>query len=194
MALTDKLTAIADSIRAKTGSTGLMSLDEMPEMIDAMSLEDETTTYILVDENGNEVPAVLTEEEVELTATPNDIRIGTTAVTDTGVTVGEKEIPAYCVTEGARLIPAGDAFSIRIPKGRHRYTKLQVLFCVFNSDLSDSVATDRVAIANSVYSVNSTEVIAAIAANDDTESIELGLSNDANDPYVIRYFTYKEEY
>ena len=33
MALTDKLTAIADAIRAKTGETGTMTLDEMPEKI-----------------------------------------------------------------------------------------------------------------------------------------------------------------
>ena len=33
MALTDKLTAIADAIRTKTGSTELMTLDEMAEII-----------------------------------------------------------------------------------------------------------------------------------------------------------------
>ena len=33
MALTDKLVAIADAIRAKTGETGTMTLDEMPEKI-----------------------------------------------------------------------------------------------------------------------------------------------------------------
>lgn len=33
MALTDKLTAIADAIRAKTGETGTMTLDEMPQKI-----------------------------------------------------------------------------------------------------------------------------------------------------------------
>lgn len=37
MALTDKLTAIADAIRAKTGETGTMTLDEMPEKIAAVS-------------------------------------------------------------------------------------------------------------------------------------------------------------
>ena len=37
MALTDKLTAIADAIRAKTGETGTMTLDEMPEKITAIT-------------------------------------------------------------------------------------------------------------------------------------------------------------
>lgn len=37
MALTDKLTAIADAIRAKDGTTGTMTLDQMPEKIAAIS-------------------------------------------------------------------------------------------------------------------------------------------------------------
>lgn len=38
MALTDKLTAIADAIRAKDGSTALLTLDEMPEAIAAIEV------------------------------------------------------------------------------------------------------------------------------------------------------------
>ena len=37
MALTDKLTAIADAIRAQDGTTGTMTLDQMPEKITALS-------------------------------------------------------------------------------------------------------------------------------------------------------------
>lgn len=37
MALTDKLTAIADAIRAKTGKTATMTLDEMPSEIESIS-------------------------------------------------------------------------------------------------------------------------------------------------------------
>ena len=36
MALTDKLTAIADAIRAKDGTTGVMTLAEMPSKIAAI--------------------------------------------------------------------------------------------------------------------------------------------------------------
>lgn len=195
MALIDKLKAIADSIRAKTGSTGLMSLDEMPEMIEAMSLEDETTTYILVDENGTEIPAVLVDDPVELTAkAATDIRAGTVAITDEGVVTGEKEIPAYYVTEGSRKISIGSNFQIRIPQGRHQYSKLQILLCAFGGTISTSVSTDRVGIGDCIYPVNSTSPIATISVNDETETIELGLTNDSDTPYVIRYFTYKEEY
>ena len=37
MALTDKLVAIADAIRAKGGTTGTMTLDQMPGKITALS-------------------------------------------------------------------------------------------------------------------------------------------------------------
>ena len=40
MALTDKLTAIADAIRAKDGTTGTMTLDQMPEKIAAITTAD----------------------------------------------------------------------------------------------------------------------------------------------------------
>ena len=40
MALTDKLTAIADAIRAKGGTTGTMTLDQMPEKIAAITTAD----------------------------------------------------------------------------------------------------------------------------------------------------------
>lgn len=37
MALTDKLTDIADAIRAKTGESDLLTLDEMPDAIAGIS-------------------------------------------------------------------------------------------------------------------------------------------------------------
>ena len=40
MALTDKLTAIADAIRAKDGTTGTMALDQMPDKITAITTAD----------------------------------------------------------------------------------------------------------------------------------------------------------
>ena len=40
MALTDKLTAIADAIRSKDGTTGTMTLDQMPGKISAITTAD----------------------------------------------------------------------------------------------------------------------------------------------------------
>ena len=44
MALTDKLTAIADAIREKTGSSDTMTLDEMATAVGNITGEGETTT------------------------------------------------------------------------------------------------------------------------------------------------------
>ena len=53
MALTDKLTAIANAIRAKTGGTNTMTLDEMATAITNISVgtgsSDDNKTYIVKD-------------------------------------------------------------------------------------------------------------------------------------------------
>lgn len=46
MALTDKLAAIADAIRAKDGSTGTMTLAEMPNRITAIEMGGGGSTII----------------------------------------------------------------------------------------------------------------------------------------------------
>lgn len=196
MVLIDKIKAIADAIRAKTGTTAPLTLDEMAESIEYLEGDGggPLETFILVDEDGYEMAATLTEEEVELTATPNDIRIGTTAVTDNGVVTGEKEIPAYIVVEGSRLITAGSAFTLKVRDGLYVYTKLQALFCSFNTNITNSVATDKVAINHYVYPVNSTDILATISTDDATESIVFNITNSSGKPYVLRYFTYKEIY
>ena len=56
-------------------------------------------TFLLCDEAGTEVVAVVVGEETLFTATENDIRLGAVAATDKGVTTGEKFIPSYVVTE-----------------------------------------------------------------------------------------------
>lgn len=191
MALIEKIKAIADAIRGRTGSTGLMSLDEMAEMIEGMEVGgEEVNTYILVDENGVEVPAVLVDEKVTLTATANDIRIGTTAVTEEGVVTGEKEIPAYHTSEGYRAVPKGTKFTLPLPN--YNYTKLQAIFCPFNTSMSNSVAAEKVAIENKVYSVRSATAEANVTKDETVGQIDFGITNSSNGVYLIRYFSYKE--
>lgn len=157
-------------------------------------MEDNTQTYILVDEDGNEIPAVLVDEEVVLTATPNDIRIGTTAVTEVGVTTGEKIIPAYNTTKGVRVILPGQSISIPIRDKRslYDYSKLQVLICAFNTNVANSVATEKVAFGDKVYDVMSIEPLSTIIKDPDSQAINLGIENDSGEPCVIRYITCKE--
>lgn len=196
MALIDKIKAIADAIRDRTGETGPLTLDEMAESIEYLEGDGSPMqTLILVDEDGYEMTATLMEEEVQLTATPNDIRIGTTAVTDTGVTTGEKEIPSYNTEEGYKLVPAGSSFSLSLPLlDMYDFTKLQIIICAFSGSVSGSVAADRVVINDGVYVVNSSEPISTVTKNDSNKTIELGITNSGSAIYLMRYITYKEIY
>lgn len=156
----------------------------------------EGQTYLLVDESGKEVLAVLVDEDVNLTATENDIREGTTAVTETGVTTGTKVIPSFHTTEGARVIRPGRAFET-IPLAHlelYDFTKLQAIVCPFEESLDGSVAAEKVAINEGVYPVNSTELIANVIRDADSATINLGILNESDKNYILRYFTYKEIY
>ena len=150
-------------------------------------------SYILETEDGKEIPAVLTEQEVVFTATPNDIREGKVAATGDGVTVGEKVIPSYHTSEFTRYIPVGSKFEIPLPNmDKYDYTKLQVIICRFNSTIMDSVFSEKVAILDKVYDVGSDKELATVTKDKLTKSIDLGITNNSDHPCVIRIFTYKE--
>lgn len=152
-------------------------------------------TYVLVDESGNEVTAVLSDTDLTLDATAHDIREGKTAATAQGVTVGDKYIPAYHTTESAQYIPAGDEMIIsQLAQGdRYDFTKLQAIVCPYNTSFADSVAAEKVVIDGKVYAVGSTDVLATVTIDADTKTISLGITNTGTVPCLIRYFTYKEE-
>lgn len=150
-------------------------------------------SYILETEDGKEIPAVLTEQEVVFDATKNDIRIGKTAATGEGVTVGEKVIPSYHTSEGHRIIKPGKKFDIPLKTlDRYKYTKLQAIICPYNNSLPDSVSAEKVSIDGKVYDVNSTISISIVSTNDSEQSIDLGITNETDIPSVLRFFTYKE--
>lgn len=152
-------------------------------------------TMVLEDENGNRVVAVLVDQEVDFTATANDIRKGMVAATDDGVTVGEKFIPTYLTTEGVEYVHPGTEYSVRLPDNDlYDYTKFQAIICPNNVSLSDSVSCERVVINDNVYNVLSTESIHEIMINSEDKVIEFGIKNTSDIPYLIRYFTYKEVY
>lgn len=152
---------------------------------------DDTETYMLVYEDGTEVPAVFVEDEVTFTATENDIRAGSVAATAKGVVTGTKEIPSYNTSEGVKAVPVGSVFKVYIPN--YDYTKLQAIFCMFNTSLTDSVSADRVVINDNVYPVESIVSEASVSVND-VDGINFGVMNNSTRPYLIRYFSYKEIY
>lgn len=154
--------------------------------------EDDTQAYILVDEDGNEYPAVLVSEETVFDATANDIREGKIAATEDGVTVGTKEIPSYQTLEGYVLIPSGNKFAITRIKNCE-YTKLQVIICSLGTSLSNSVAAEKVSINSKVYDVGSSDALSSVTVDTTNLTIDLGITNESDSPCVMRYFTYKEE-
>lgn len=149
-------------------------------------------TYILEDENGNEVVGVLVSNETVFDATANDIRLGKTAATERGVTLGEKVIPSCYTTEGYKIIPVGGGVQLRT--ATFDYTKLQALICEFNTNLLNSVATEKVAINNNVYKVQSVDSLSVIIKDEVENSINFGIINDSDKPQILRYFYYKEIY
>lgn len=190
--LKTKLTSIANSIREKTGTSDLLTLEEMKAGVDFMPSSADDNTFILVDENGNEIPAVLTKNEVDLTATTNDIREGVVAVTDDGVVTGEKEIPSYHTDEGYRIIRNGSSFFF--PHTDYDYTKLQIIICSYNTTLENSVAASKVVLYDGVYNVGSTELVSTVIKDHENGWVDLGITNKSGGTCILRYFMYKEIY
>lgn len=158
-------------------------------------VNDDDNVYILKDDYGNELVGVLSDVKPVLDATPNDIRIGVTAVTEEGITVGEKVIPGYHTTEGVKIVRPGKKFEVYLPESdQYDYTLLQCLICDFKTSFDDSVATNKVVIGDNVYEVQSTESISVVVRNHDTQSIDLGINNETNTPQLLRFFTCKEVY
>ena len=183
------LTGMANAIRKVTGSVRSYTPEEM---IDAVTTILDSATYILVDENGNEIPAVFVENKTIFDATANDIRIGKVAANQNGVVEGTKEIPVYVTHEGIKLVTAGSKFVI--PIADYDYTKLQAIICPFNTSTNNSVCAEKVVIEDNVYNVLSYEVLTKVIKDNTTGMIDFCITNDTSGLYIIRYFTYKEIY
>lgn len=152
-------------------------------------------TFMLEVNGGKtEIAATVVGEETVFDATPNDVRIGKTFATSSGVAVGTKDIPAYRTAQGAVIIKPNENFSIVLEGySQYDYTKLQCLISKFNTSVDDSVAVDKVVIGDNVYAVNSTIPLAAVTKDAATKSIKLNIKNESSVDYVLRYFTYREE-
>lgn len=150
------------------------------------------STFIIEDSDGNELIGIVVNEEVIFTATENDIRKGTVAATQNGVTEGTKEIPTYHTTFGSKIVTNGAKFVLEIP--RYDYTKLQVIFCPYNTSMTNSVSAEKVVIDNKVYSVQSTVVESTAVIDNANARIDFGITNNSGKPYILRYSSYKEIY
>lgn len=150
-------------------------------------------TIVLEDADGNRVVAVLVDEEVDFNATANDIRQGKIAVTDDGVTVGEKHIPSYYTTAGYKMITPGKTFSIKLADyDLYDYTEFQAVVCPFETSLAKSVRCEKVVIDDVLYDALSTTGLSNIRLDSENKSVEFDIENSTSSMYLIRYITYKE--
>ena len=182
---------IADAIRAKNGEVTEYYPSQMADAINEIIIPDTLVTA------SGDIAAIRSTEVAytPLTATANDIRIGTTAITEEGTITGTKEIPAYHAVEGHKIITAGKEFKFALTlSDLYDYTKLQCIICPFDTSIAQSVSAEKVAIENNVYEVNSTIVVSTITKDATNKSIDFGFTNNTSNRYVIRFFTYKEIY
>lgn len=186
------LLSIAESLRTVNGDTKKYKLSQMGAEVASVM---DSNTYLLVDDNGKEVPAVWVESDVVFDATEDDIREGKAAVSEKGFVIGTKVIPGYLAHQGVKIVRPNDRFEIQISQSdQYDYTLLECLICNFNTKLSDSVATDKVVINDVVYNVQSITPLFSVTKNHETQIIDLGFINETDEIQILRYFTYKEIY
>ena len=152
-------------------------------------------SYVLETEDGAQrLIGVLVGEETVMTATANDIRKGKIAATEDGITEGEKDIPAYRTAVGSWTVKPGQIFSIPLSGyTQYDYTKLQCMIVSKNTKPSDSVATEKIVLNDAVYPVESIEKISSVTKDFENKSIELNFTNNTEQTYYIRYYTYRQE-
>lgn len=152
-------------------------------------------TFIIEDENGNQITGVVTEQEVIFTAGDNDVREGMVYAGDSGVSEGTKNIPAYRTIQGVCMVFDGDNFIIdeMFSYDMYDYTQLQCIIAPYASSMKNSVAADKIVLNNNVYLTNSSESISVVFKDTENKLINLNITNNSGQDYVIHYFMYREE-
>lgn len=189
------LEGLAEQTRRLSGSTEKLTPAEAIVILEGLTLnatDEEPATYMLLTQDGQEIPAVVVSDETLFTATANDIRQGLVAATAEGVTTGTKDIPTYYTAEGVVVVPNGG--QCKVKHDLYDYTKFQGVVCGFNTSLTNSVSAEVVAIENGVYPVQSTEALASVTKDHDNTAVDLNIDNTSGTRCLIRYFMYKEEY
>lgn len=195
-AVVDKLKKLLESKNAikavleEKGKSPTNALSTYAQSISELDNE-EQVSYVLANANGTQkIYAQLSSKQpISLTATENDIRLGSTAITNGGYTEGSKDIPAYHSRTGEKIILAGDEVTITLNK--YDYSQIQITLSNYNTSIDDSVEVVATSIGDSVYDAKSTTKLGDITIDAATETINLGIT--AGVKSVLRYFTMKEE-
>ena len=150
-------------------------------------------TVEIISDDWTVLMGVVVDQEQILDAKPSDVRIGKKVVSDSGVIEGTNTI-TYRTRKMSYLIFPGEDFSIPIEDhDLYNYTKAQCIIAKFNTTILQSVEVNMIVLENNVYNVNSTQVLSSITKNTNTKSIDLNITNNTDDTYVVHLFAYKEE-
>ena len=147
-------------------------------------------TFIIEDENGNEITGVVTEQEQIFTATDNDVREGMVYASDNGVSTGTKNIPGYHTRYGYKFALPGSEVKISVPE--YNYNNLFVTITTYDSSVDGSLSSTYVAIDGRMYVAGSATKISDITVDTVNEQINLGMT--VTEKSVVRYLVTKEEF
>ena len=147
----------------------------------------------IVDDNGNDILGAVTDSEVTLDATRADVKVGKIFASNDGIQEGI-DTKTYRTTHASRAVLPGESFTIPLSEyDKYDYTKFQAIIAEFNTTNLDSTEVSKISFNNAVYNVNSTTKLSDVTKNSSTKAIDLNITNDTDNTYVIHYSTYKEE-
>lgn len=186
--------AALKAVLEEKGKAPTDNMSEYASLIDELDNEEQVSYVLSNSDETQQVFAQLSSETpVTLTATENDIRLNTSAITQQGYTEGQKDIPAYRCERGIILIQKNSA--INLVKSHHNlydYTKVQATFALFNQTINNSVQVDRVTVDDSVYTANTTTKLSDLSVDHDNTAINFGITN-GDTIAVMRYLIMREE-
>lgn len=187
--LVDQKAAIKAVLEEK-GKDPTDELGTYPTLISELDNE-EQISYVLATSDGTQraYSQLSSKTPITLTATADDIRLNTSAITDVGYTEGTKDIPAYHTQTGRKIIEANSGVSLTLHK--YDYTKLHVTLAKYNTSITDSVEVVASSVDDAVYEAKATTKLADITIDANTETINFGITADVKS--VLRYFIMKEE-
>lgn len=151
------------------------------------------TVYVVASDNDTAYAQLASQDVVALTATENDIRAGSLAVTEKGVVEGSKDIPPYHTKQGTVIVLPHEELKLQFYTDIFDYTGFQANVAKFNTEVNDSVDVEMVVINGKVYRTGSTEPISTVVKDSVNKNIDLGIIN-GDSKSVIRYILFKEEY
>lgn len=186
--LIDQKAAIKAALESQ-GKEPTEALGSYAGLIDTLENPEKVVYCVTVDGEDKKFAQLYGEQKVDLTATANDIRIGTTAITDAGYLEGTKVIPAYYVGYGKKIVLADNDVTITNPQ--YDYKELMITIAPYDTSVNESVSVEYVSIEDSMYEAKSATKISDISKDLINGQVNLGIT--ATEKSVVRYFITREE-